>query len=201
MCSGNVLERERSEFRIVGGTTWRANGDRMRVISYPVRAEMGGVIPCTLQNRLFGPRGRGKGNSVLVEQEPSTCQRNQKSNSETIINTITQRMNLFHLDISNCLDKTDSMGDIQRRKRVHGIHVHPRRDEGCERRDGEVVRGGFGVFLGRGEGDEAEGRVFHAREPIVVFAFRDGCPGGRRSIGGISRLHGRRTRSNRRSTR
>jgi hypothetical protein len=33
MWEGRVLERERREFRIVGGTTWRARGERMRVIS------------------------------------------------------------------------------------------------------------------------------------------------------------------------
>jgi len=33
MWSGRVLDRERRELRIVGGTTWRANGERIRVIS------------------------------------------------------------------------------------------------------------------------------------------------------------------------
>ena len=33
MCSGNVEDNVRSEFRIVGGTTWRAKGERIRVIS------------------------------------------------------------------------------------------------------------------------------------------------------------------------
>ena len=37
MWSGSVVDRERSELRIVGGTTWRANGERMRVISCFVR--------------------------------------------------------------------------------------------------------------------------------------------------------------------
>jgi len=34
MWSGRVVERVRREFRIVGGTTWRASGDRIRVISW-----------------------------------------------------------------------------------------------------------------------------------------------------------------------
>jgi hypothetical protein len=34
MCEGNVLDSDRREFRIVGGTTCNANGERIRVISW-----------------------------------------------------------------------------------------------------------------------------------------------------------------------
>jgi hypothetical protein len=33
MCSGSVDDNVRREFKIVGGTTWRAKGERIRIIS------------------------------------------------------------------------------------------------------------------------------------------------------------------------
>lgn len=41
--SGRVLDSERRVLRIFGGTTWRARGERIRVISYFVSGDLEGI--------------------------------------------------------------------------------------------------------------------------------------------------------------
>ena len=58
--SGRVLDSERRVLRILGGTTWSASGERIRVISFFVSCDLEGNILYTWRSRPFGPRERDR---------------------------------------------------------------------------------------------------------------------------------------------
>ena len=61
MWVGRVFERERRELRIVGGTTCRARGERMRVISWDVREIGSGECTLYIAKSAFWTQGARAG--------------------------------------------------------------------------------------------------------------------------------------------
>jgi len=71
-------------------------------------------------------------NLARAEQEPLTSHETPKLNSKTTVNkTLSQGLNLFHLNITNSFDQRNSMRNIQSRQRVNGVGIHPWGDEWC----------------------------------------------------------------------